>query len=487
MKIPYALTAAVKTDERYVQMQHAIDVANQRGYPRLEQVPITEDRVLTVACYGPSLAETYQEMRHPILSMSGATRFLADHGIIPDFHADMDPRAYKAKHLNPPIDGVRYLMASVCPPQTWETLKDHPITLWHTYSGADSKGIDTYTWVAEHDPNQLVVHGGSTIGLTALHIGGVLGYRHFEIHGMDGNRREDGIRHAGPHYGKPQNDPITWNAEGRRYHTSQIMANAVAETINTVKRFPMFCVFHGDGLTQALIREANLPNACTANQPDKAAQIRQACLRVVEMPLGAAKQCASYWDALLDILPKDAIPELIRFARQAESLRKHATYNTGTIPLETAVQLRAVCHYYRPRIIVEIGTFIGTSTYAMVASDRLFTCDERNDCLVATDNVIPHPYMGSTAMLRALVEEGHAGDVDLFFFDGRIQNADIPLIQHLSHPKTIYAIDDCADGQKGVANIKKLLPHLQSYGVIPPNPAFKGRSTLGLLMPLVAP
>jgi predicted O-methyltransferase YrrM len=487
MKVPYALTAAVKTDDRYVQMQHAVDVATARGYPRLEQVPITESRVLTLACYGPSLADTYQQMRSPILSMSGATRFLADRGIIPDFHVDMDPRSYKARHLEPPVDGVNYLMASVCPPQTWEILKDRKVTLWHTYSGADSHGVDTYQWVAQHDPGQLVIHGGSTIGLTALHVGGVLGYRHFEIHGMDGNRREDGVRHAGVHYGKPQNDPITWDAEGRRYQTSQIMANAVAETINTVRRFPIFCVFHGDGLTQALVREARLRNACTANQTEKAERIRKSVLRVVEMPQGSSKTCGSYWDALLDALPKDAVPELIRFAQQAERLRVHAKFNTGSIPLETALQLRALCCYYQPKIIVEIGTFIGTSTYAMVASERLYTCDKDNDCLAPTDNIVPHPYTGSTAMFRTLVDEGHAGDVDLFFFDGRIQNEDILLIQHLSHPKTIYAFDDCTDGMKGVANIQKLLPHLQSYGVIPPNPDFHGRSTLGLLMPLVAP
>lgn len=496
MKVPYPLTAAMKVDDRNAQMATAISIANARGYARLAQAPINERQTLALACYGPSLVDTWELLRDQqaagakILSMSGATHFLAERGVVADYHVDMDPRAHKVGHLKPLVPGVHYLMASVCPPETWELLKDYPpelITLWHTFSGVDSTGVDTYGWVAANDkPGELVIHGGSTIGLTALHIGGVLGYRHFEIHGMDGSRRSGGQRHAGIHYGKPQNDPITWSAEGVKYDTSQIMANAVAETINTCKRFPVFAIFHGDGLTQALIREAHLPNACTANQMASAQRIRAAYARMVDMPAAPAKTTATYWDALIDCVPKDAVTELIKFIKQAEPLRAHARYNTGSISLETMLMLRAACFYYKPKIIIEIGTFIGCSTYALEASERLYTCDLSNDCLVATDNVIPHPFTTSTQLLSKLVSDGACGDVDLFFFDGRLLAEDVPLIQHLSHPRTIYLFDDCVDKQKGIANLKLLAPALPDHGAISPNVSFAGRSTLGALIPLLS-
>lgn len=494
MKVPYPLVAAMSFDQRCQQMQHAIAVATERNYPRLTRTPIDEHAHLVIACYGPSLVSTWETIRDQqragmqILSMSGATRFLADRGIIADYHVDMDPRAHKVKHLDPPIPGVHYLMASVCPPATWDILRDQRVTLWHTHCGRSSDGtIDTYDWVKAHDPlDPEVVHGGSTIGLSSIHIGGLLGYRHFEIHGMDGSLANN-QRHAGPHFGHTQNDGHTWAAEGVTYQTSRIMANAVAETINTCRNFPIFAVFHGDGLTQALVREANLINCCTANQTEKAAKVRHYYAKIVAMPQSAdGSFVTSYWDALIDACPKSDLLDLLAIIAAAEPRRAHAQYNTGSIPLETALQLRAACHYYQPRVVAEIGTFIGTSTLALRATEALYTCDRDNDCMPPSGNIHPHPYQSSTQMLQRMFDDGYANQVDLFFFDGRLSPSDIPLIESLSHPRTIYLFDDCSarpPSDKGLANIKQLTTIVPDHVLAPPNPHFAGRSTLGALLP----
>lgn len=488
MKVPYPLVAAMSFEDRCLQMAHSIAIANERGYPRLEQQPMQEQASLSIACYGPSLLDTWQNLTPPILSMSGATRFLADHGIIADYHVDMDPRAHKAKHLDPPIPGVHYLMASVCPSQTWEILKDQRVTLWHTHCGRSKDGtLDTYGWVARHDrPGIPVVHGGSTIGLSAIHLGGLLGYRHFEIHGMDGSIREGVGRHAGPHFGHRQQDGHTWAAEGRVYQTSQIMANAVAETLNTIRHFPIFTVFHGDGLTQALVREADVPNACTVNQTEKAEKVRHYYAKIVDMPqMDTRSFQGGYWDALIDICPKDALIDLIVLQMQAERRRHKAKFSTGSIPLETALQLRAVCEYYQPRVIAEIGTFVGFSTFALRASDVLYTCDKDNDCLEPQANIRVHPHLTSTAMLQQMFADGYVNGVDLFFFDGRLVDEDIPLIEALSHPRTIYLFDDVGPDQtaKGIANLQRLKTIVPDHVLAPPSQNFGGRSTLGALLP----
>lgn len=481
MKIPYALTAATKVPRRHEQMAHAI----AQGFPRLAAVPIQEGRSLSIACYGPSLEETWRDLTRPILSMSGATRFLADRGVVVDYHVDMDPRPYKAKHLEPPVDGVHYLMASVCPPETWEILKGQRVTLWHTFSGRSEDGQDTYDWVARNDrPGELVVHGGSTIGLTAVHIGGLLGYRHFEIHGMDGSFAGD-ERHAGVHFGNKQNDGTIWKAEGVTYRTSKIMANAVAETINTAKNFPIFSVFHGSGLTQALIREAQLPNACTAGEKDRAATVRAAKARFVDMPRAQMEQgIRSFWDALL-AQPENprALSDVMAIAREAESRRAKAGYNTGTVPIETALLLRLMCAWYRPKVVVEVGTFIGTSTLALQASEHLYTCDRDNDCLPSTDRITCHPGQTSSAMLQALCERGVK--VDLFFFDGRLQPGDVNRVMQLSHARTVYAFDDFIGKEKGVINLGKMATMLPNHVIAEPYVAFKDRTTLAALVPLV--
>lgn len=488
MKVPYPLIAAMPFEERCNQMAHSIAIADERHYPRLERKPIDEHATLSIACYGPSLLETWQDLKPPILSMSGATKFLADRGVIPTWHVDMDPRKHKAKHLIPPIDGVQYLMSSVCPKETWEILKDQQVTLWHTHCGRSANGtMDTYQWVKEHDTHDPeVLHGGSTIGLTSLHIGGLLGFRHFEIHGMDGSIQPGIGRHAGPHFGHKQQDGQTWKAEGVAYQTSKIMANAVAETLNTCRNFPIFAIFHGEGLTQALIREANLVNCCTASQTEKVAKIRNYYAKIVQMPdLDKRNFQGGYWDALIDVCPKDALIDLIRIQRRVEPLRAKATYNTGSVPMETALQLRAICEYYQPKVIAEVGTFIGMSTLALKASDVLCTCDVSNDCFPAQRNIRVHPKTGSTAMLQQMFNDGYANNVDLFFFDGRLLPEDISLIESLSHPRTIYLFDDCGPQEhtKGLDNIAKIKSLLESHVFAAPNANFKDRSTLGALLP----
>ena len=112
MKIPYAMKAAVDDHKRHAQMAVAIQYANDRRWPRLQQQPIDDTRTLSIACYGPSLADTYKSLTHPILSMSGATKWLAERGVIADYHCDMDPRPNKIDDVTPVIPGVTYLMAS---------------------------------------------------------------------------------------------------------------------------------------------------------------------------------------------------------------------------------------------------------------------------------------------------------------------------------------------------------------------------------------
>src|SRR5574343_646042 len=265
MKVPYKLVAAMDVESRHKQMRIALG----KGYPRLQQVPIDESKSISIACYGPSLADTWQDITRPIISVSGALHFLAERGVIPEYHVDCDPRPHKVRHIQPVIDGVHYIMGSCCTPKTWELLEGQKVSLVNFYMGEQ-----TEEFLAEHDPGNPIVRPGSTVGMAAIHVAGMLGYRHFEIHGMDGSIR-DGKRHAGPHYGHSQGG-ITWQAGGVVYQTSQIMSNACAEVVNSCRMFPIFPVFHGQGLQQALIaEEEDLPNAALAGT-EKAEVVRKA-------------------------------------------------------------------------------------------------------------------------------------------------------------------------------------------------------------------
>lgn len=474
LKIPYDLTPAVALEQRRQHMLSAI----ARGLPRLQRQTGEDQRTLYVACYGPSLQDTFEELRgkSPIISMSGATKFLAERGIVADYALEMDPRQSQLVVSLPPVPNVHYLIASVVCPDYFDQViaAGNTVTLWHTVS---SNWEDDLRWLAQHDPDELLVSSGCTVGLAALQVGGVLGFNRFEIHGMDGSFKAD-ARHAGVHGGKTQKPTHTWDAGGVTYRTSKIMANAVAESVNTAKNFPIITVWHGDGLTQALIREANLVNACCADETEKRAKLMGQRAHVVNTPTMVLQQKTTFWDASLGFLQPQDLPELVSHIATCEPRRAKARYNTGTIPFESAAYLRALCRFYKPKVIAEIGTFIGTSTYAMQAERVIYTCDRSNDCLPSSGAVITHPYRSATEMLKEIQEP-----VDLFFFDGRLQAQDLPHIERLSHPGTVYVFDDYHGTKKGVFNFRILAPSIPKHTLITPA---GGRSTLAVALPYLS-
>ena len=169
-----------------------------------------------------------------------------------------------------------------------------------------------------------------------------------------------------------------------------------------------------------------------------------------------------------------------------ESLRQKAYYKTGSISEASAVYLRILCDQFKPKTIIEIGTFIGTSTKAMASSKsvfEIFTCDLHNDCLPSDDQIHCHPQQGSTTMLSKLLGKVKA---DLFFFDGRIQGVDLAPILRLSNPFAMYLFDDYESNEKGVVNVEMLKPYLKDYTLIAP-PLKVGNldtaSTIAILMP----
>jgi O-methyltransferase len=170
-----------------------------------------------------------------------------------------------------------------------------------------------------------------------------------------------------------------------------------------------------------------------------------------------------------------------------ETLRERAYYKTGSISEAAAVYLRLLCDQFKPATIIEIGTFIGTSTMAMESCPsvgHIYTCDKDNDCLASSTTITCFPKKTSTQMLTQLLEWKVTAEV--FFFDGRIQGVDLAAILRLSAPFAIYAFDDYEGHEKGVVNVEMLKPYLKDYTLIRPPAsvgALESKTSIALLMP----
>jgi uncharacterized Rossmann fold enzyme len=63
---------------------------------RIQPTDIVRDEPIAVVCFGPSLVDTWEQIkgfRH-VMSCSGSHKFLIERGIIPEFHVEVDPRAH---------------------------------------------------------------------------------------------------------------------------------------------------------------------------------------------------------------------------------------------------------------------------------------------------------------------------------------------------------------------------------------------------------
>ncbi len=194
-----------------------------------------------------------------------------------------------------------------------------------------------------------------------------------------------------------------------------------------------------------------------------------------------------FWDAVLGAERPEWLAQIRQNAVLCEARRSAADYDTGTIPEASAVCLRAICEWYRPSVIAEIGTFIGTSAMAMLGCasvTRIHTCDSRNDCGPALKKITTYPKTRSTAMLSRLVAVGKP--VDLFFFDGRIKPKDVEMIADLSTRETVYVFDDYEYEEKGVVNAGILQPVFPKHRLMVPAADVWGltiRSTIAVLAP----
>lgn len=138
-----------------------------------------------------------------------------------------------------------------------------------------------------------------------------------------------------------------------------------------------------------------------------------------------------------------------------DGLVEQAAYRTGTISALDAGELRAIVEAFEPKVVAEVGTYIGRSTRAMAMGMRdglIYTCDASNDIKLPAmygATVEQFPMTSSTDMFRALVERGVR--VDMFYIDGRLAPEDVGLMQKLS-ATPLVVLDDFEGIEKGVAN-----------------------------------
>lgn len=228
-----------------------IRLAIARKLPRLEPYTGKPRRQrIAIVCFGPSLADTWTQVKKfkYIISCSGSHKFLIEHGIIPTWHVEVDPRVHKIQLLGEPHKDVEYLVASTCHPNYFEHLKDYKVRLWHVFEN-------------DHEAQRVLPHGewaltgGCDVGLRAMTIARFFGFTNLHIFGKDGCEGRTG-KHASEHPNQAPPQCASVEYKGRTYYTTPSFLEAAKQTFHELDQMPdVKAKFYGDGLVQAMARD----------------------------------------------------------------------------------------------------------------------------------------------------------------------------------------------------------------------------------------
>jgi len=213
---------------------------------RIERVDELRQHPIALVNFGPSLGQTWEAIRDfkHVMSCSGAHQFLVDHGIIPTWHVDVDPRAHKVKLLGTPQRETEYLLAATCHPDLFDHLADYNVKLWHIFD-ATAEGLRMLPF------GEWAVTGGCSVGVRLLTLARFLGFTDFHIFGMDGCFAGDDS-HAASHPNSPKAHCVT-EYDGVTYRTTPAMLEAARNTWHELNQLrDCSATFYGDGLVQAM-------------------------------------------------------------------------------------------------------------------------------------------------------------------------------------------------------------------------------------------
>lgn len=217
----------------------------------LKPAPLHDGHAVIV-CGGPSLKDSVSELHlraahgQHIFACNGAHRWLAERDIPADLVL-LDAQETSVKHCYALTSAETAWIASQCHP-------DAALV-------ADTVGAEVVRWHAYRDwlddGKRLLLGAGTTVGLQAIAVAWVLGYREFHIYGMDSCYSQD-EHHAYPQAENDAERRVTVTQDDHEYLCAPWMAVQAQEFARLMEHMVgEGCTFtvHGTGLVPDIARQ----------------------------------------------------------------------------------------------------------------------------------------------------------------------------------------------------------------------------------------
>ena len=159
-----------------------IESALQRDYIPFNALIGTKSGAVAIVGSGPSLKKNWRKLKRfkgDIIACNSACKFLLEKGITPQymmcFYADRLMLAFMQSHPE-----ITYLLASRCPPEAFDLVKDHKIVCWH--AAGDDRLEELLVKYNREEP---MVLGGSAAVTRTLYVAITMGYKTVHMYGVD--------------------------------------------------------------------------------------------------------------------------------------------------------------------------------------------------------------------------------------------------------------------------------------------------------------
>lgn len=197
---------------------------------------------------GPSLAGSLNELRwrarngQTIFACNGAAKYLIEHGITPQHAVILDARPENVAFVTP----IHTFLASHCDPSLFDAARS--VAVYHANTSGLAEGLE--------GREAMLISTGSTVGLVAVGIAHVRGFRTFHLYGMDSSYKDE--HHAYPQQLNDADAVIEVTAAGRRFKCAPWMllqAQQFQSLAGQLANEGCTITVAGDGLLPHIARE----------------------------------------------------------------------------------------------------------------------------------------------------------------------------------------------------------------------------------------
>lgn len=231
-----------------------IESALRRNLVSFQELVETKSGAVSIVGSGPSLKDNWQriaEVGGDVIACNAACQFLLERDVVPQYMFCFDADPLMLEFITPHPD-ITYLIASRCPPQTFDLLQGCKIVCWH------AQGDENINTILENQhPSRMepLIPGGSAAVTRAMVMAQPMGYREIHLWGCDSSFL-NGDTHIRTSTTQEKRLQILCN--NRAFHCAPWMAQQ-AQDFKVLApplrdTFGVKLIVHGDGLIPHLAK-----------------------------------------------------------------------------------------------------------------------------------------------------------------------------------------------------------------------------------------